>query len=105
LPSKRSHVFDQKEIPFELKGLTGERIREVTIITDWPDVLRAVATMLFDRMQPSQLLKELTAHPCQNDLAIALREIEHFSLSNVRLTWTSDATPKFFSKRARHATR
>lgn len=87
LPSKRLHVFDQKTVPSQLKGLTGERIREATIIANWPDVLRAVATMLSGRMQPSQLLKKLAAHPRQNDLAIALREIGRVERTLFIIEW------------------
>ena len=76
LPSKRLHVFEPKAVPSELKGLTGDRIREATVIANWPDVLRAVATMLSGKMQPSQLLKKLAARPRQNDLAIA----RHFNV-------------------------
>ncbi len=45
LPSKRLHVFDPKGVPTELRGLIGNRIRENTIIANWPDVLRNAATM------------------------------------------------------------
>ena len=70
LASKRLHVFDPQAVPKELKGLTGDRIRETTIITNWPDVLRCVATMLSGRMQPSHLLKKLAARPRQHDLGV-----------------------------------
>ena len=63
LASKRLHVFDPQAVPKELKGLTGDRIRETTIIANWPDVLRSIATMLSGRMQPSHLLKRLAARP------------------------------------------
>ncbi len=54
LPSKRLHVFDPKAVPKELKGLTGDRIRENTIIANWPDVLRCIArTIHQSRRTPS----------------------------------------------------
>ena len=46
LPSKRLYVFDPASIPKELKGLIGGKIRENTIIENWPDILRSAATMV-----------------------------------------------------------
>jgi len=90
LPNKRLHVFDPKDVPKELKGLTGNKIREGTIIANWPDVLRCVATMLSGRMQPSQLLKKLAARPRQHDLAIALREIGRVERTLFIIEWLLD---------------
>ena len=90
LPSKRLHVFDRHGVPNELKGLAGDRIRENTIIANWPDVLRCIATMLSGRMQPSQLLKKLAARPRQHDLAIALREIGRIERTLFIIDWLLD---------------
>lgn len=90
LPSKRLHVFEPKAVPTELKGLTGDRIREATVIANWPDVLRAVATMLSGKMRPSQLLKKLAARQRQNDLAIALREIGRVERTLFIIEWALD---------------
>lgn len=75
LPSKRLYVFDPSGVPKELKGLIDGKIRERTIVTNWPDILRSAATMVAGVMPPSQLLRKFAAHPRQHDLAIALREI------------------------------
>ena len=91
LPSKRLHVFDRRSVPTELKGLVGDRIREDTIITNWPDVLRCIATMLSGRMQPSQLLKKLAARPRQHDLAVALREIGRIERTLFIIEWLLDS--------------
>ncbi len=90
LPSKRLHVFDRRTVPSELKGLVGDKIRENTIISNWPDVLRCIATMLSGRMQPSQLLKKLAARPRQHDLAIALREIGRIERTLFIIEWLLD---------------
>ncbi|QBY00521.1 Tn3 family transposase [Rhodophyticola sp. CCM32] len=90
LPSKRLHVFDRRSVPNELKGLVGDKIRENTIIANWPDVLRCIATMLSGRMQPSQLLKKLAARPRQHDLAIALREIGRIERTLFIIEWLLD---------------
>lgn len=87
LASKRLHVFDPQAVPKELKGLTGGRIRETTIIANWPDVLRSIATMLSGRMQPSHLLKRLAARPRQHDLALALREIGRVERTLFIIEW------------------
>ncbi|WP_299567845.1 Tn3 family transposase [uncultured Sulfitobacter sp.] len=90
LPSKRLHVFDRRGVPTELRGLVGDKIRENTIIANWPDVLRCIATMLSGRMQPSQLLKKLAARPRQHDLAIALREIGRVERTLFIIEWALD---------------
>ncbi len=90
LPSKRLHVFDRHGVPNEIKGLVGDKIRENTIIANWPDVLRCIATMLSGRMQPSQLLKKLAARPRQHDLAIALREIGRIERTLFIIEWLLD---------------
>lgn len=90
LPNKRLHVFDPKDMPKEMKGLTGNKVRKSTIIANWPDVLRCVAMMLSGRMQPSQLLKKLAARSRQHDLAIALREIGRVERTLFIIEWLLD---------------
>ncbi len=90
LPSKRLHVFDRRSVPAELRGLVGDKIRENTVIANWPDVLRCIATMLSGRMKPSQLLKKLAARPRQHDLAIALREIGRVERTLFIIEWALD---------------
>jgi hypothetical protein len=43
--------------PQELRGLVGGKIREETIVQNWPDILRSAATMVAGIMPPSQLLR------------------------------------------------
>lgn len=87
LASKRLHVFDLQAVPKDLKGLTGDKIREITIIANWPDVLRCMATVLSGKMQPSHLLKKLAARPRQHDLALALREIGRVERTLFIIEW------------------
>ena len=91
LPSKRLYVFDPSSVPKELKGLIGGKIREGTIATNWPDVLRSAATMVAGVMPPSQLLRKFAAHPRQHDLAIALREIGRVERTLFIINWLLDA--------------
>lgn len=90
LASKKLHVFDRKAVPKELKGMTGDRIRENTIIANWPDILRSIATMISGRIRPSQFLKALAARPRQHDLAIALREIGRIERTLFIIEWVLD---------------
>lgn len=91
LPSKRLYIFDPNGVPKELKGLIGGKIREGTITTNWPDVLRSAATMVAGIMPPSQLLKKFASHPRQHDLAIALREIGRVERTLFIIDWLLDA--------------
>ena len=90
LASKRLHVFDLRAVPKELKGLTGDKIRETRVVENWPDVLRCIATLLSGRMQPSHLLKKLAARPRQHDLALALREIGRVERTLFIIEWLLD---------------
>jgi TnpA family transposase len=91
LPSKRLYVFDPGSVPKELKGLIGGKIREGTIVANWPDILRSAATMVAGIMPPSQLLKKFASHPRQHDLAIALREIGRVERTLFIIDWLLDA--------------
>jgi TnpA family transposase len=91
LPSKRLYVFDPGSVPKELKGLIGGKIREGTIVTNWPDILRSAATMVAGVMPPSQLLRKFAAQPRQHDLAIALREIGRIERTLFIIDWLLDA--------------
>jgi TnpA family transposase len=90
LPSKRLYVFDPGSVPKELKRLIGGKIREGTIVTNWPDILRSAATMVAGVMPPSQLLRKFAAHPRQHDLAIDLREIGRIERSLFIIDWLLD---------------
>lgn len=91
LPSKRLHVFDPATVPKEVKGLIGGKVREKTIVENWPDVLRSAATMAAGTMPPSQLLRKFAAYPRQHDLAIALREIGRVERTLFIIEWLLDA--------------
>lgn len=85
------YVFDPSNVPKVLKGLIGGKIREGTIATNWPDILRSAATMVAGVMPPSQLLRKFAAHPRQHDLAIALREIGRIERTLFIINWLLDA--------------
>ena len=87
LKSKRLHVFEPKNVPKELKGLIGGKIREPMIVDNWPDVLRCTATMLSGKVAPSQILRQLSARPRKHDLAIALGEIGRIERTLFIIEW------------------
>ena len=90
LPSKRLYVFETKRVPKELKGLIGGRVRENTIIANWPDILRSAATMAAGVIRPSQLLRKFAAWPRRHDLAVALREVGRVERTLFIIDWLLD---------------
>lgn len=91
LPSKRLYLFDPGAAPKELRGLIGGKIREKLIIDNWPDILRAVATMAAGVIPPSQLMRKLASYPRQHELAVALREIGRIERTLFIIEWLLDA--------------
>lgn len=91
LPSKRLHLFDPSSAPKELRGLIGGKIRERLITDNWPDILRAAATMAAGIMPPSQLLKKFAAYPRQHELAAALREVGRIERTLFIIDWLLDS--------------
>lgn len=92
LPSTRLYTFDPASAPNELRGLIGGKIREGVIVHNWPDVLRAVATMTTGAIAPSQLLKKFATYPRQHELAVALREISRVERTLFIIEWLLDAS-------------
>ncbi len=90
LPSKRLYVFDPASTPDELRGLIGGKVRDKLISTNWPDILRSVATMAAGVMPPSQLLRKFASYPRQNDLAVALREVGRVERTLFIIDWLLD---------------
>ena len=91
LPSKRLYVFDAGGTPQNLKGMIGGKIREGLIASNWPDILRIVATMTAGTVAPSQILRKLASYPRQNDLAVALREVGRVERTLFMLDWVLNA--------------
>ena len=67
------------------------KIRETLITENWPDILRAVATMAAGVMPPSQLLRKFALYPRQHELAVALREIGRIERTLFIIDWLLDA--------------
>lgn len=90
LPSKRFYVFNSGGTPQELRGLVGGKVREKTIVQNWPDILRSAATMVAGTIPPSQLLRKLASYSRQPDLALALREVGRIERTLFLIDWVLD---------------
>lgn len=66
-------------------------IGEKLIAENWPDILRAVATMAASVMPPSQLLRKFASYPRQHELALALRKIGRIARTLFIIDWLLDA--------------
>lgn len=91
LPSKRLYVFDPAVTPQNLRNMIGGKIRQDLIHQNWPDVLRAVATIASGSIPPSQLLKKLASYPRQHELALAMREVGRVERTLFIIDWLLDA--------------
>lgn len=91
LPSKRLYRFDPAAAPKELRGLIGGKVREKLIVENWPDILRAAATVAAGVMPPGQLLRKFASYPRQHEPAMALREIGRIKRTLFIIDWLLDA--------------
>ncbi len=76
---------------YATSGLIGGKIREARIHQNWPDILRAVATIASGSIPPSQLLKKLASYPRQHEPALALREVGRVERTLFIIDWLLDA--------------
>lgn len=71
--------------------MVGSKIREKLIIENWPDILRAIATMAAGMMRPSQFLRKFASYPRQHELTLALRDIGRIERTLFIIDWLLDA--------------
>ena len=57
--------------------------------SNWPDILRIMATIAAGIVAPSQILRKLASYPRQNELALALREIGRIERTLFMIEWYS----------------
>ena len=79
-------------VPNELRGLNGDRIRENTVIANWPDVLRSAAKTASGMVPPSEFLRKLASYPRRHDLAVAFRETGRVEQALFTIDWRSIST-------------
>jgi TnpA family transposase len=87
LPSKKFYVFDKKSAPKAVRPLIAANIKEELIERQWPDVVRLIASIVTQRVVPSQMLRTLSSFSRQNELAFALREIGRIERTIFILQW------------------
>jgi TnpA family transposase len=91
LPDKRLYAFEPNAAHPGVRPLIAARIRTDLIERNWPDILRLAVSMALGVVQPSAILRRLAAHPRQNELALALREVGRVERSLFLLRWIADA--------------
>jgi TnpA family transposase len=62
-------------LPKVMQELIKAKVNIARIESQWPDIIRLIASIITHRVVPSEILRQLASFPRQNELAIALREI------------------------------
>lgn len=76
-------------LPSTIKELVTAKANISRIESQWPDIIRLVASITTHRIVPSDILRQLASFPRQNELAIALREIGRVERTIFILDWIS----------------
>ena len=76
-------------LPSAIKELVTAKANISRIESQWPDIIRLVASITTHRIVPSDILRQLASFPRQNELAIALREIGRVERTIFILDWIS----------------
>jgi TnpA family transposase len=76
-------------LPKVMQDLIKAKINIARIESQWPDIIRLIASIITYRVVPSDILRQLASFPRQNELAIALREIGRIERTIFILTWVS----------------
>lgn len=76
-------------LPKIMKDLIKAKVNIERIESQWPDIIRLIASIITHRVVPSDILRQLAFFPRQNELAIALREIGRIERTIFILSWIS----------------
>lgn len=76
-------------LPKIMQELIKAKVNIARIESQWPDIIRLIASIITHRVVPSEILRQLASFPRQNELAIALREIGRIERTIFILTWIS----------------
>jgi TnpA family transposase len=87
LSSLRLYGVEGITIPKAMKELINAKANLTCIQQQWPDILRMIASITTHKIVPSDMLRQLSSFPRQNELAIALREIGRIERTIFILTW------------------
>ena len=72
-----------------MQELIAARVNLTRIQQQWSDIVRLVASIITHKVVPSEVLRQLSSFPRQNELAIALREIGRIERTLFILEWIS----------------
>lgn len=76
-------------LPKVMQELIRAKVNIARIESQWPDIIRLIASIITHRVVPSEILRQLASFPRQNELAIALREIGRIERTIFILSWIS----------------
>jgi TnpA family transposase len=79
-------------LPKVMQELIRAKINIARIESQWPDIIRLIASVITHRVVPSDILRQLASFPRQNELAIALREIGRMERTIFILSWISSVS-------------
>jgi TnpA family transposase len=89
LKHRRLYCFGKPSDTPTLEPLIAGRINVNLIRTHWPDILRVAASIRTGAVTASLIMRQLAAHPRQNGVAAALRELGRLERSLFVLDWIS----------------
>jgi len=90
LEDHRLYALEPEAVPENLRPLVARRINENLIAGNWPEMLRAAASMAARNVVPSQYMRKLAAYPRRNSLARSWREVGRIMRTSFVLDWLLD---------------
>jgi TnpA family transposase len=84
------HAIEKPAKYKELAPFIGGKITTKTILTQWDEIMRLIASIKNGTVTASLILKKLANYPRQNGLAKALQEIGKIERSLFMLDWYQD---------------
>jgi TnpA family transposase len=92
LSSLNLYGMEGLTVPKVMRELVTAKASLSRIESQWPDIIRLIASVITHRVVPSEILRQLASFPRQNELAIALREIGRIERTIFILSWISSVS-------------
>src|SRR5271166_6568725 len=90
LKSRRLYSFGKPSAYPALEPMIAGRINVALIRAHWSEILRVAASIRTGTVTASLIMRQLAAHPRQNGVAAALRELGRLERTLFTLDWISD---------------
>ena len=90
LKHRRLYSFGKPSAYPALEPMIASRINVALIRAHWSEILRVVASIRTGTVTASLIMRQLAAHPRQNGVAAALRELGRLERTLFTLDWISD---------------